>query len=125
MKQNVVTRREIIEWQIKRARAALGAVADDAILGAPAIAQWIAMPAGWSGAASAATVIKTVLALQAARVTNAVALTANGLSPNAVRIWRAAVASARARDRALDSACRAAVEALRDRVEQDAMGDAV
>lgn len=124
MTQQYWTRRQLLDGQIERASRAIEAAAQDTIFAAPAIAQWIASPADWSGKAPAATVMKTVLALQAARVVNASALKALDLTPSTVKRWRDAVASARRRDKALDAACGDAVEEIRITMHEAAMADA-
>lgn len=123
MTQIYWTRRQILDGQIDRAGSALAVAKDEALWTAPAIAAWIAAPAEWQGRADAATVLKSVLALEAARVMNATALKALRLTPSTVKRWREAVAGARRRDKALNEACEEAVEDIRAEMHARAMAE--
>ncbi len=123
MTQIYWTRRQILDGQIDRADRALAVAKDDALWNAPPIAAWIAAPAEWQGRADAATVLKSVLALEAARVMNAAALKALRLTPSTVKRWRDAVAGARRRDKAFSEACEEAIEDMRAEMHAQAMAD--
>lgn len=122
MTQIYWTRRQILEGQIDRAQRAITVAEDNrGIWAAPAIAAWIAAPVEWQGRADAGIVLKSVLALEAARVMNAAALKALGMTPSTVKRWRDAVAGARRRDKALNEACDEAVEDIRAEMHAQAM----
>lgn len=123
MTQIFWTRRQILDGQIDRADRALAVAKDEALWNAPAIAAWIAAPAEWQGRADAATVLKSVLALEAARVMNATALKALRLTPSTVKRWRDAVAGARRRDKALNEACEEVIEDIRAEMHAQAMAE--
>ena len=124
MTQIYWTRRQILDGQIDRADRAINVAKNmHRIWERPPLAQWIAAPAEWQGRADAAMVLKSVLALEAARVMNAAALKALKMTPSTVKRWRDAVAGARRRDKALNEACEEAIEDIRAEMHAQAMAE--
>ncbi len=117
MTQIYWTRAQLLEGQIDRAARALEA-ADDSLFSDPALAEWIDNPLRQtSRQTSRRAMLRTILALEAARVVNARALKALRITPGAVKRWRDAIEAERRTSPAFREACADAAETIRERVQ--------